>query len=418
MTRSTVHIAAAFLWLAAAVVRCPADTIVVPRDYETIQEGLDAASAGDSVLVSVGVYPEHLTMDSSSDGVMLISISGPDQTEVIGSADVDAPLLSCSNLGPAAVISGFTFRDNTNATTGGVACHTASPLIENNSFLDNHGTVAGGAIICFQGSFPRISGNTFIGNVAGEGGAICLVPNAGAEIVGNLFERNVAVYFEGTGGGAISIWGASATVTGNTFIGNTTPFRGGAIYVHGASPEISSNVFTGNLAAGGGAVLCTAGGEPVVVGNLFVGNSATGGSTFGGAVLCRGGAAPTLTDNVFYGNHAPRGSAIAVTQTLSGGLGLPVAERCSFMDHPGAEVWIGATTQAETLLFRDCWWRWNDPDSIASMIWDCHDDSDVAACVDFSGWCIDPSCSGQITSVDEGQEGVPSSWGRVKGLYR
>jgi pectin methylesterase-like acyl-CoA thioesterase len=42
-----------------------ADIIFVPQDYSTIQEEIDNASAGDTIIVSSGIYPEYLTINKS-----------------------------------------------------------------------------------------------------------------------------------------------------------------------------------------------------------------------------------------------------------------------------------------------------------------------------------------------------------------
>jgi len=42
-----------------------ADVIDVPGDYDTIQEAIDAASDGDTIMVAAGLYEESVEIDKS-----------------------------------------------------------------------------------------------------------------------------------------------------------------------------------------------------------------------------------------------------------------------------------------------------------------------------------------------------------------
>jgi hypothetical protein len=65
------------LLLAMAMVSARATTVVVPDDYSTIQQGVDAASAGDTVYVRIGTYYEHVTIGKQ------LTVEGEDRDATI-----------------------------------------------------------------------------------------------------------------------------------------------------------------------------------------------------------------------------------------------------------------------------------------------------------------------------------------------
>jgi len=59
-----------------------AATIHVPGDQQTIQDGIDAAMSGDTVLVAPGIYFENIYV--SNKGISLQSETGPEGTIIDG----------------------------------------------------------------------------------------------------------------------------------------------------------------------------------------------------------------------------------------------------------------------------------------------------------------------------------------------
>ena len=52
-----------FIFLAIASSIICATTINIPEDFTTIQEGINAAETGDTILVGMGTYYENLILD-------------------------------------------------------------------------------------------------------------------------------------------------------------------------------------------------------------------------------------------------------------------------------------------------------------------------------------------------------------------
>src|SRR5207253_3000149 len=84
-------------YVSAAILR-------VPRSYATIQAGIAAASAGDTVLVAPGVYFENVTIKPG------VHLQGEPGAILDGSQGIGAVVTAASGVEPTAVLSGFVVR--------------------------------------------------------------------------------------------------------------------------------------------------------------------------------------------------------------------------------------------------------------------------------------------------------------------
>ncbi len=124
--------------------------------------------------------------------------------------------------------------------------------IANASFIENSAGANQGGAIRNQGKIGTIETVAFIGNTAGNGGAI---NNGSLGVIGKIkasFNSNRALNGDVQQGGAIVNAGLIESITDSTFSGNSAGKQGGAIFneTNGTITFNGDNTFTGNFANG------------------------------------------------------------------------------------------------------------------------------------------------------------------------
>ena len=150
----------AFVLALAAGSAAEAATIRVPADAATIQQAIDAAAPGDTVLVAPGTYVENLTFLGKA--ITVVSEGGPAVTVIDG--NWSGPVVAFTSGEPrGAVLRGFTVqRGATSFSGGGVLIQNSSPTIADNWIVGN-GACSGAGVYSSFGS-PLIQGNRIARN--------------------------------------------------------------------------------------------------------------------------------------------------------------------------------------------------------------------------------------------------------------
>jgi parallel beta-helix repeat protein len=215
-----------------------AETLHVPGDYSTIQDGIDAAVNGDTVVVADGMYTGagNRDIDFGGKSIVVMSENGPAFTTIDCAGDsanhyrgFDFHTGEDSN----SVVRGFTIINGWADNGGGIYCHNSSPSITDNMII----------------------GNTAAGFSYGYGGGIYLYQSS-SSITDNIISGNTA---RGSGGGIYS-WDSASILDGNTITGNTAIYYGGGLYcIYGPSMTVTNSILWGDDAGTGQEIFLDAG---------------------------------------------------------------------------------------------------------------------------------------------------------------
>ncbi|MCZ6682745.1 MAG: right-handed parallel beta-helix repeat-containing protein [Planctomycetota bacterium] len=195
-------------------------TLRVPSQYPNIQAAMNAALAGDTVLVADGTYtgPGNNSLSFGFKDFTVRSENGPEGCII----DCEGLALGFwfSGEGPGSILDGFTITNGLGFPAGGIFCYyNSDPTLTNLIITGNEGgSDGGGGIYCALAN-PTISNCTITANTAtdlGKGGGIyCLM--------------------------------SSPTISNCTIAGNTAGDSGGGVYCsEGSSPTIIDSIIREN----------------------------------------------------------------------------------------------------------------------------------------------------------------------------
>jgi hypothetical protein len=267
-------IAAVLLFSTAAV--CFARLILVPLEYEMIQDAINTSASGDTIRVADGTYPPGNDLGTKD----LVILSENYLGATVG-ADPGAEGFYLGGQTSATLISGFRIQDCSmgvhvnwgnpriencsmeGCSQSGVFCNQSGATFQNCNSHDNSGAgfrLSGSHVLlngCYaiqnhQSGIEIIEGTNNIdvclveGNIASSGGGGINCYNASPLIQMVTIGGNRAT---GGGGGGIYCSGTSHAVINTCTISRNAADQGGGIYVDAtASAAINNTILWGNCA--------------------------------------------------------------------------------------------------------------------------------------------------------------------------
>ncbi len=288
-----------------------ATTIHVPTgtNITTIQDGINAAVNGDTVLVSDGTYPGGINFNGKL--ILVKSANGPANCIIDGN-DKDLGVAFTGGEGAAARLEGVTLR-NCRSFSGG-ALHITSlsaPTIAGCIITNNRSVVSAGGGINIEDASPTITNCIVSGNWAGidsldnyscHGGGISCKGQARPLIVDCLVSTNHAY---GLNGGGIYCYNSSPTIRNCTIVGNSVYQDGGGISCkdNSSAPLIIGCTISGNSGGSQGGGISIENCFPTISHCIISDNRAE----FDGGISCWNNAFPMILDCTIARNRATYG---------------------------------------------------------------------------------------------------------------
>ena len=320
---------AAVLFLSQASL---AATYYVPDNFGTIQEALDGASAGDTIIVRDGTYTGANNRDLNFGGkaLTLRSENGA-ASYTIDCENLDRGFTFINGETSTSVVDGFTITNGNAGSGGGVHCYAASPIIINciisnctagnaagiycydSSAVISGCTITGntatasafenGGGIWLSSSSPTIVNCTITDNSAGDDGGGLWCANSSVDVINCIISMNDA----GRNCGGAYLNASSTTITDSIIFANTAVNDGGGIGFFSCPTANATNcLIVSNSAARGGAIV-SSNSTPTIANSTSSGNAATE----GGALFCHS-STPTFIDSILYSDTAPTGAELAI----------------------------------------------------------------------------------------------------------
>lgn len=238
-----------------------ATIINIPDDYPFIQQGINASSDGDTVLVQPGTYIENVNFNGHNVVLASLFLTTGDTSyisQTIIDGDYDNAVVTIENdESDPCMIAGFTIRNGwflyyDAIPVGGILCDNSNPVICNNIIINNLGC----GIACDNTS-ATIRDNIISYNEGMAGGGIFCIEFGEFIITNNLISNNIATgHLPIMGGGGIYGWHTSMTINNNKIINNQAESDGGGIMLFETPNLIHHNLIAGNQAYRGGGIAC------------------------------------------------------------------------------------------------------------------------------------------------------------------
>jgi predicted outer membrane repeat protein len=230
-----------------------ATIINVPADQPTIQEGINFAVDGDTILVHPRTYYENINFNGKNITVASLFFTTQDtsyisQTIIDGNQNGSVVIFE-NEEHLTTVLIGFTITNGNAYYGGGIKCRDySSPSLKNLIILNNYSVYSGGGLYCKNNSNPELEDIIIKNNSSSFGGGIYCDNDS------NLYIENVEIVNNSSNYGSGIYCGDSNPILKNLIITGNTGSQGGGIYFSHSLPSLDNTIIANNTSNYGGGI--------------------------------------------------------------------------------------------------------------------------------------------------------------------
>jgi uncharacterized membrane protein len=255
----------------------PGEMLLVPSEYSSIQDAINASEDRDTILVAPGTYTENINFMGKniiigSYGMIYGSEEMFMHQTIIDGGGNGSVVTVTSGEDSSAVLHGFTIQNGASDFGGGIMIESSEPTFEY-LLINNNQADYGGGVYARYDCAPVFNYVSVIENTAGQGG-------------GMRFRDN-----------------ANPLISNCTIKWNTSSGEGGGIYCNNADPKIVYTSIVANIAnEGGDAIYLKINCDANFTNTTIVGNGNLE-NDISSTVFCITNCSLLLTNTIIWENH-------------------------------------------------------------------------------------------------------------------
>jgi hypothetical protein len=312
----------------------PGEMLLVPSEYSSIQDAINASEDRDTILVAPGTYTENINFMGKniiigSYGMIYGSEEMFMHQTIIDGGGNGSVVTVTSGEDSSAVLHGFTIQNGASDFGGGIMIESSEPTFEY-LLINNNQADYGGGVYARYDCAPVFNYVSVIENTAGQGG-------------GMRFRDN-----------------ANPLISNCTIKWNTSSGEGGGIYCNNADPKIVYTSIVANIAnEGGDAIYLKINCDANFTNTTIVGNGNLE-NDISSTVFCITNCSLLLTNTIIWENH---GLAVEFSSTSN-----PNSVSVNYCDIEGGQggittndngsiSWLPGNIEVDPLFCNS--WDWN-----------------------------------------------------------